>query len=114
MLCLYCTVRTVTEETSRAVCPGPLHDSPSPNSTIHPMAFEKRRAIPLVSGLIGGSDSKPCFLDPKMKFSSSFPQSPATADAFLLSLLYIGRAEAALPCDAVRAAAASVRLYLFT
>lgn len=71
---------------------------------------EKHRTISLVSGLIGGGDCKPYILDPKMKFSASFP---ASSDAFVLSLPHIGRADAALPCDAVRAAAACVGLRLF-
>lgn len=69
---------------------------------------EKHRTISLVSGLIGGGDCKPYILDPKMKFSSSFP---ASSDAFVLSLPHIGRADAALPCDAVRPAAACVCVY---
>jgi len=71
------------------------------------MAFEeeKHRDISLERVLIGGSDFKPYIRDPKMKFSSSLPSS----DAFvLLSLPHIGRADATLPCDAVRAAAACV------
>lgn len=106
LVCLCCTVGTVTVETSRADCPASLPGSYSRKLPSFLMAFEDPRTI-----FFDGSDSKPYIFVRKMKFSYGSPQSQAASDGFrsLLSLPHIGQADAALPSDAVRPASAFLR-----